>query len=52
MATSQDIIREKVDGKIIVEGSDIKGITIYNTASKIGATTNEKGGFQICSILE
>ena len=47
MATSQDIIREKVDGKIIVEGSDIKGITIYNTASKIGATTNEKGGFQI-----
>ncbi|MFT6797906.1 MAG: hypothetical protein ACJAWA_000011 [Nonlabens sp.] len=47
MATSQDIIREKVEGKIIVEGSDIKGITIYNTASKIGATTNEKGAFQI-----
>lgn len=47
MAASQDITRQKVDGKIIVEGSDIKGITIYNTTSKIGATTNEKGAFQI-----
>jgi hypothetical protein len=47
MATAQENLREKVDGKIIVEGSDLQGITIYNTNSKKGTSTNENGEFQI-----
>lgn len=47
VAAAQEIQREKVDGKIIVEGSDLQGITIYNTTSKVGTSTNEKGEFQI-----
>jgi hypothetical protein len=46
-AVSQEIKRENVNGKIIVEGSDLEGITIYNTSSKKGTTTNEKGEFTI-----
>jgi hypothetical protein len=48
---SQDIKRESISGKIIVEGMDIEGITIYNTASKIGTVTNEKGAFIIAVSL-
>lgn len=47
MVLAQEIIREKVDGKIVVEGSDLQGITIYNTVSKVGTSTNERGEFQI-----
>jgi len=46
-AISQDIERENVNGKIIVEGNDIEGITIYNPASHIGTVTNENGEFTI-----
>ncbi|MFB0904172.1 MAG: hypothetical protein QMB11_07315 [Nonlabens sp.] len=45
--SSQEIKRENVNGKIIVEGIDIEGITIYNTSSKKGTTTNEIGEFTI-----
>ena len=44
---SQDIQREIVSGKIIVEGSDIEGITIYNASSNIGTVTNKNGEFTI-----
>ncbi len=46
-AVSQDIKRENVNGKIIVEGSDIEGIAIYNASTSTGTVTNEKGEFTI-----
>lgn len=45
LAVAQDIKRETITGKIIVEGSDIEGITIYNTSSKQGAVTDKEGEF-------
>ena len=50
-ASSQNIKHEIINGKIIVEGIDIDGITIYNTMSKIGTVTNEKGEFIIAVSL-
>ena len=50
-AFSQDIKRENINGTIIVEGSDIEGITIYNASSSIGTVTNEKGEFIIAVAL-
>lgn len=44
---SQEYKNESIDGKIIVEGSELEGITIYNTSSKIGTVTNDKGEFSI-----
>ncbi|OUS14628.1 hypothetical protein A9Q93_07610 [Nonlabens dokdonensis] len=44
---AQDITRTKVDGKIIVEGSDVYGITIYNTDSNKGTLTDAKGAFTL-----
>jgi len=35
---SQGINRENVNGKIIVEGNDIEGITIYNTSANKGGS--------------
>ncbi len=46
-AFSQDIKRENVQGKIIIEDHDIEGITVYNPASHIGTVTNENGEFTI-----
>ena len=46
-AISQDINRENIIGKIIVEGSDLEGITIYNTSSSKGTLTNKQGEFMI-----
>ena len=48
---SQGINRENVIGKIIVEGNDIEGITIYNTSSNIGAVTDKNGEFTIAAAL-
>lgn len=45
LVVSQDIKREDIVGKIIVEGSDIAGITIYNSSSKQGTVTDENGKF-------
>jgi hypothetical protein len=50
-AFSQEMKRENITGKIIVEGVDIEGITIYNTLSKMGAVTNEEGEFTIAVSL-
>lgn len=47
LAFSQNIQRENIDGKIIVEGVDIEGITIYNSTSTKGTVTNERGEFTI-----
>jgi len=46
-AVAQNIERVNVDGKIIVEGNDIEGISIYNSSSEVGTVTNEKGEFTI-----
>jgi hypothetical protein len=50
-AFSQDIERENINGKIIVEGVDIEGITIYNSTSTLGTVTNERGEFNIAVTL-
>jgi len=47
LATSQTFQRVKVDGKIIVEGSDVEGITVFNTSSNKGVITNDKGEFTV-----
>ena len=47
IATSQQVKRVKVDGKIIVEGDDVDGITVFNTSSNKGVITNENGEFVI-----
>ncbi len=46
-ATSQNIKRENVNGKIVVEGSGIEAITIYNSSSNKGRVTDENGEFTI-----
>lgn len=51
LAFAQNIQRENITGKIIVEGNDIEGITIYNATSKTGTITNEKGEFMIAVAL-
>jgi hypothetical protein len=50
-AVSQDITRVLVEGKIIVEGNDIEGITVYNTSSNKGTITDENGEFTIAVAL-
>jgi hypothetical protein len=50
-AFSQDIKREKIKGTIVVEGSDLEGITIYNSSSSSGTVTDEKGEFIIAAAL-
>ena len=50
-AFSQDIKRDNVNGKIVVEGSDIEGITIYNTSSNTGTITDKNGEFIIAVAL-
>ncbi|OBQ56158.1 carboxypeptidase-like regulatory domain-containing protein [Tamlana sp. s12] len=44
-AVSQNVNRIEVLGKIIVEGSDISGITVINKTSKVGTITNDEGEF-------
>lgn len=51
IAISQDIQREEIIGKIIVEGSDIEGITVYNTSTKKGSVTDANGQFVIAVAL-
>ncbi|MDO5971630.1 hypothetical protein Q4Q35_17645 [Flavivirga aquimarina] len=49
---SQNIKRAPVNGRIIVESSDISGITIYNISSNKGTITNEKGEFMLLVALD
>lgn len=51
LTVSQEIKRENIVGKIIVEGSDLEGITIFNTSSQKGAVTDAKGNFIISVAL-
>lgn len=44
---SQTVNRVEVAGKIIVEGSDLSGITIYNKTAKTGTITNDYGEFKL-----
>lgn len=44
---AQDITRTKVKGKIVVEHSDISGITIFNSSSNKGTITDNNGEFTI-----
>ncbi|MDG1730010.1 MAG: carboxypeptidase-like regulatory domain-containing protein [Algibacter sp.] len=44
---SQTITRIEVSGKIIVEGSDISGITIFNSSSNTGTITDDNGEFKL-----
>ena len=46
-AVSQSVTRVEVSGKIIVEGSDISGITIFNTSSSQGTVTDDNGEFKL-----
>jgi hypothetical protein len=50
-AFSQDIKRENINGKIIVEGNDIEGITIFNTSSNKGTVSDKNGEFTIAVAL-
>lgn len=44
---SQETIRRNIKGKIIVEGNDLEGITIFNSSTKKGAVSNEIGEFDL-----
>ncbi|MGS2725122.1 carboxypeptidase-like regulatory domain-containing protein [Psychroserpens sp. BH13MA-6] len=48
---AQNLERIEVEGKIIVEGDDVEGITVFNTSSNKGVITNEKGEFKIALAL-
>ena len=47
LGVSQEIKRENISGKIIIEGDDIYGITVFNVSSGSATITNETGGFKI-----
>lgn len=44
---AQNVKRVKVEGKIIVEHSDISGITIFNASANKGTITDDKGEFTL-----
>ncbi|TVZ57739.1 hypothetical protein NA63_0226 [Flavobacteriaceae bacterium MAR_2010_105] len=48
---SQTFQRIEVKGKIVVDSSDVEGVTIYNTSSNKGTFANEKGEFTIAVML-
>ena len=45
--SSQNLNKVQVFGKIIVEGNDLSGITIYNVTSKTGTITDDFGKFSL-----
>ena len=47
LGVSQEIKRENISGKIIIEGDDIYGITVFNVSSGSATITNETGDFKI-----
>ena len=46
-AFGQDRERIAINGKIIVQSEDKEGVTVYNTSSNRGATTDKEGYFKI-----
>jgi hypothetical protein len=51
LAFGQDKERTAVNGKIIVQTEDKEGVTVYNTSSNKGATTDKEGYFNISVAL-
>lgn len=49
--SSQQADRIPIRGKVVVDNNDLEGITVYNTSSNQGTTTNEKGEFRIQAML-
>ena len=45
--TAQNIKRVEISGKIVVDSNDLESITVYNTSSKKGTLTDEKGMFKL-----
>ncbi len=52
VAVSQDLERVSIVGKVIVEGSDIEGITIFNASAGQGVVTDRNGEFRIAVALD
>lgn len=44
---AQSVDRIEVSGKIVVSTDDVEGVSVYNTISKKGTSTDEKGEFKI-----
>ena len=49
--SAQDIGRTMVNGRIVVEHSDISGITIFNASSNTGTITDSNGAFKLAVAL-
>lgn len=47
LTVSQEINRENITGKIVIEGNDIEGITVFNITSGLATVTSESGDFMI-----
>lgn len=45
--TAQNVTRTDVEGKIVVEHSDVSGITIFNASANKGTITDDKGEFNL-----
>ena len=52
LVVSQGLERINIIGRIVVEGDDIEGITIYNNGSRKGTLTNKRGEFMIAVALD
>ena len=48
---SQEVERVDIKGRIIIEGRDIEGITIYNSTANAGTISNKEGEFTITAAL-
>lgn len=47
LVVSQETRRENIVGRIIVEGSSLEGITVFNTSSGKGTLTDDTGKFML-----
>ena len=47
LAFSQDFKRFNVDGTIIVESSELGGITVFNASANVGTITDDNGAFTL-----
>ncbi|WP_299099179.1 carboxypeptidase-like regulatory domain-containing protein [uncultured Winogradskyella sp.] len=48
---SQEISRISINGRIVVASEDKEGVTVFNTSSNKGTTTDENGTFKIAIAL-
>lgn len=47
LINAQDVIRVKVDGRIMANDNDVENVTIFNTSSNLGTITDADGQFTI-----